>query len=165
MLSDSALNRFVRESNLIEGIDRDPTKSELTAHKGVLTEEFLSLTTMSAFVQICADAPIRYSHYMNVQVGNHVAPRGGDQVCRAAEWLLSSDYAPFHAHNMWMWLHPYMDGNGRSGRALWLRAMIRVGRSKHVEELGFLHAFYYQTLQHLDHESQELWRNAGFEFK
>lgn len=43
------------------------------------------------------------------------------------------------------------DGNGRSGRALWAWMMLcrggSYGRAK-VIELGFLHTFYYQTLEH-----------------
>ena len=41
-------------------------------------------------------------------------------------------------------LHPFLDGNGRSGRALWLWLM---GQAP----LGFLHTFYYQTLSAARH--------------
>ena len=37
--------------------------------------------------------------------------------------------------------HPFTDGNGRSGRALWLWQM-----NNHAP-FGFLHTFYYQTLE------------------
>ena len=42
-------------------------------------------------------------------------------------------------------LHPFMDGNGRSGRALWAWMMLRLGQDPFA--LLFLHRFYYQTLE------------------
>ena len=38
-----------------------------------------------------------------------------------------------------------MDGNGRSGRALWLWQM--VNQHNYDMRLGFLHLWYYQSLQ------------------
>ena len=42
-------------------------------------------------------------------------------------------------------LHPFMDGNGRSGRILWAWQMIEHNIAPGLS-LGFLHAYYYQTL-------------------
>ena len=59
--------------------------------------------------------------------------------------LIDNDATPYDIHRRYETLHPFMDGNGRSGRILWAWQMIhhdiRPGLS-----LGFLHAFYYQTL-------------------
>jgi len=38
-----------------------------------------------------------------------------------------------------------MDGNGRTGRAIWAWQMQRLGRDPFA--LPFLHRFYYQTLE------------------
>lgn len=43
-------------------------------------------------------------------------------------------------------LHPFMDGNGRTGRAVWAWAMQRDGQDPFA--LSFLHRFYYQTLEY-----------------
>ena len=40
-------------------------------------------------------------------------------------------------------LHPFTDGNGRSGRALWLWMMGGIEEAP----LGFLHTWYYQSLE------------------
>jgi hypothetical protein len=53
---------------------------------------------------------------------------------------------PYILHVEYEQLHPFTDGNGRSGRAMWLYAMKKCGRLEQGLNLGFLHAFYYQTL-------------------
>lgn len=51
---------------------------------------------------------------------------------------------PYDVHQQYETLHPFTDGNGRSGRALWLWQMIRDGQRA---QLGFLHTWYYQSLR------------------
>lgn len=38
-----------------------------------------------------------------------------------------------------------MDGNGRSGRAIW--AWMRLKENRDPFQLGFLHSFYYESLE------------------
>ena len=52
---------------------------------------------------------------------------------------------PFGIHLRYETLHPFMDGNGRSGRILWAWQMLHHDIAPGIR-LGFLHAFYYQTL-------------------
>ncbi len=59
---------------------------------------------------------------------------------------------PYISHVAYENLHPFTDGNGRSGRALWLWQMMH-GTMRQVNmarDLGFLHTFYYQTLNASD---------------
>lgn len=65
------------------------------------------------------------------------------------EKLLDEKAHPYHIHVDYENLHPFTDGNGRSGRALWLRRMKDLGENSFYQalDLGFLHTFYYQTLK------------------
>jgi len=54
---------------------------------------------------------------------------------------------PYLIHHAYETLHPFMDGNGRSGRILWACQMLAHDYSPGLA-LGFLHCFYYQALSH-----------------
>ena len=85
-----------------------------------------------------------------VRVGNHIAPPSGPKIVEDLEKLLNDIAAkaitPWAAHVRYETLHPYTDGNGRSGRAIWLWQMTLLDRQRGALALGFLHNFYYQTL-------------------
>jgi hypothetical protein len=132
---------FVRESNWIEGIRRDPTEAEISAHAIFLS---LPKITLDALVDLVAvlqpDARIRDRVGLNVYVGEHVPPPGGLAIPLALYDLLERVGDPYLTHAEYETLHPFTDGNGRSGRALWLWTM--GGKAP----LGFLHHWYYQSL-------------------
>jgi len=138
-----SIEDFVRESNRIEGIHRDPTKAEVEA-----TYDFLSLTIVSvkdlcALVKVYAPAHrLRNQYGLDVRVGNHIAPRGCPEIEHSLDAILQramKGEKPWRIHVDYEILHPFTDGNGRSGRALWLWQMQKA-------PIGFLHQFYYQTL-------------------
>lgn len=150
---------FVRESNKIEGITRAVTPRELEAHRVLLSASSLAGSDMTRFVHETTGAPMREFPGMNVRVGNHVPIAGGVKVQSGLAQLLmyingathEEAPTPYVAHCLYEKLHPFMDGNGRSGRALWLwmmeRDTDRAEISRH-RKLGFLHTFYYQALEH-----------------
>ena len=112
----TGLEEFVRQSNAIEGIFRTAYSDEIAAH-----EELLALPRITVL-------------------------DGGPAIRDALESLLArisdSEVDSWRAHLEYETLHPFMDGNGRSGRTIWL--WMRQGNQ--LPPLSFLQAFYYQTL-------------------
>ncbi len=146
---ESQLRTFVRESNRIEGISRT-RPVELAAHAGLLRLSELSVGHIEDFVAAVAPGKrLRRYEHMNVRVGNYLAPPGGPHIERELEALLRRANAgadPFEVHQQYERLHPFMDGNGRSGRAIWLWQMIRQRGDDRPLSMGFLHLWYYQSL-------------------
>lgn len=144
----NGLLEFVRESNRIEGILRDPTQDECDAHERLFRLFQVHPVTLGDFQAVIAPGkPLRERDGMNVRVGNHIAPAGGPNIpkrlgaiCRKA----NRHDDPWKVHVAFELLHPYMDGNGRTGRALWAWNMRVLGLDPFA--LPFLHRFYYQTL-------------------
>lgn len=149
MIPEEKLIPFITESNLIEGIIRTPTNIEITAHQVLLETKFLSVGLLREFVQLVAGAPLRNRPGMDVRVGNHLPPRGGPEIESMLKSVLERadlETSPYTVHQAYENLHPFMDGNGRSGRAIWLWQMTNQVRDSYVLERKFLHTWYYQSL-------------------
>lgn len=155
----SALRTFVAESNAIEGIRRPPTRDEVEAHELILGLDELEVTPLEAFVDVCTEGRglLRVGKGMNVRVGSHIPPLGGPLIPTELGLLLdeinSGHLTVWEAHVRYETLHPFMDGNGRSGRVIWAWTMERQGWDPFA--LPFLHRAYYQALDHQ--------RDPGFE--
>ena len=140
----------MEESNRIEGIFK-VTRDEYAAFETFLGLPEITTADLCNFVQICAGphGRLRQTVGMDVQVGSYVAPPGGQAILHALEDLLdhvndgTSD--PYLIHHAYETLHPFIDGNGRSGRAIWAWKMVQAKGVKALG-LGFLHSFYYQAL-------------------
>ena len=150
------LEDFIRESNRIEGIHRAPTEAEIAAHERVMdtSASAFNVKTLEDFVAVVAPGKkLRERSGMNARIGSHIAPRGGPEVLRELKELLDDarrpDADPYKIHCRYETLHPFMDGNGRSGRVLWLWMMIQRGDRTEAIGLGFLHNWYYQSLDAL----------------
>lgn len=141
---------FIRESNRIEGINRKPTEREIEAHKVFLRLPVINTESLCDFVAaVQPKAVLRDTQGLDVRVGNHLPPLGGLLIVSALESLLDAindgEINAYEAHQRYESLHPFTDGNGRSGRVLWLWMM-------EAAPLGFLHSWYYQSLSGYRHD-------------
>lgn len=141
--------RFVIESNRIEGIIRRPSDLELSATRHFIELPALSVDDVRSLVLVYQpDAVIRDNTSLNVRVGTYIAPMGGPEIAaRLADLLVQVSLLQmdvWEAHLLYEQLHPFTDGNGRSGRAIWLWQMERITDGA---QIGFLQSWYYQTLE------------------
>lgn len=162
----SAIVPFVEESNRIERITVT-THEDVDAHLAFLKSD-ASVRDLEEFVSaVQPNAILRRKPGLNVRVGSHFPPPGGPLIesklldiledmhrnpwqMHCAEDMLMN---PWQVHCAYENLHPFTDGNGRSGRVLWLYQM---GGLDYLESasrsgiFGFLQAWYYQTLDNQD---------------
>jgi len=143
------MNTFdkIIESNKIEGILRLPTPAEVEAHDKFVRLKEVNVEDLEEFVKVYQpDARLRTYAGWDVIVGSYEPPPGGARIRRYLIELLqdigSEKLNAWEAHVVYEQIHPFTDCNGRSGRALWYWMV----RGTRYDELGFLHAFYYQTL-------------------
>lgn len=143
--SDQWLRNFADESNRIEGMG-PASQVEIDGLVAFLSLPVVTVSDLEHYVAVVAPRHVlRRKVGLNVRVGRHIAPAGGPDIERALQALLAVT-SPYAAHVAYEILHPFTDGNGRSGRAWWLWLHQQRGTASQARELGFLHAFYYETL-------------------
>lgn len=135
---------FIRESNRIEGIHRDPTEEELEEYSRFMRLDKITVEDLEKFVSVYQpNARLRDQYGLNVRIGPYYPPKGCPEIRENLKTILANiehgGAEAYQTHIVYENLHPFTDGNGRSGRMLWLWQM------RHAP-LGFLHTFYYQTL-------------------
>jgi len=164
-MTDKQIVDFIRESNCIEGIHREPTPEEIQVSVRFLALPVVGVENLRVFVAVCQPgAALREHAGLDVRVGNHVPPPGGPKIMRSLKLILeranvgddglvlaggvldAAFHHPYRVHQDYETLHPFTDGNGRSGRILWAWQMLRQKIWPGLQ-LGFLHAYYYQSLE------------------
>ncbi len=151
---------FVIESNRIEGIDYATGDEVIAFEHFIGLEEIYLGDLLNLLNRFQPGAVLRLVVGQDVQVGAYEAPPGGLSILlvlreildRIEMWKQGLPHAsPFKIHCDFDKLHPFTDGNGRVGRAIWAWQMLhaplgtrelRVGLA-----LGFLHEWYYQGLR------------------
>lgn len=148
------LQDFIRESNRIEGYHHEPTTDEIAAYVHLDGCDKLTIADVEKFVALTTrregfdGARLRRSPGMNVMVGGFMPTPGGPHVEMELGMLLGdinfargSRRTSYEHHIRYETLHPFTDGNGRSGRAIWW------WQNFCEAPIGFLHQFYYDTLR------------------
>lgn len=138
------LMEFAKESNRIEGI----TNAGANERMFEKLEEFLKLEKLTV-ANVCEFnewGVLRDKAGMGARIGTRVFTEGGEYVSHSFRVLINAldNFRPFYTHQQFEQLHPFTDGNGRTGRAIWLWQMVR--QHDYDLSLGFLHKFYYQAL-------------------
>ena len=142
------VRRFLKESNRIEGI-KGVTEADLDAAENFMSLDELTVDSVCTFVSATQPgAKLRDQAGMDVRVGDHRPMPGGPMVPMGLSGILYSvntdEESPYENHQLYERLHPFMDGNGRSGRMIWLWQMV-MHHSYTLNRL-FLHEWYYQSL-------------------
>ena len=146
----SWLRDFVRESNQIENI-KDTIGADIAAHQRLLNLSCVKVPDLEMFVRtITRDHVLRDKVGLDVRVGNHFPPHGCPDIRVQLADLLSTlgSRSPLENHLLFEALHPFTDGNGRSGRALWLWQMMKSGLASRMDAAmsgTFLNVFAAQA--------------------
>ena len=146
---ENYLYEFARESNHIEGIwavSRHEDHAE--ALKLFLLHDTMSVGALESFVKMIEpEAYLRRDKHDRVTISGvpTIPPEHSETMLIALlDMINENTIDPYTAHVRYEKIHPFMDGNGRSGRALWLWTIHRF--TGKLPKLLFLHAWYYKTL-------------------
>lgn len=143
----------ILESNKIEGIDA-VTPGEVSEWQRFMELDEVNVDDLKRFVYVCAGA----GHRLRTLITDHhqIGSRsltGGPHVAQELNLLLydiqTGAIDPWNAHVEYELLHPFTDGNGRSGRVLW-HWMMKQEHGIYYDRMvavGFLRRFYYQAME------------------
>ena len=125
-MNEKAIWDFATESNIIEGITSAKARMNMVHALGwFLKIRELALDEVVKFaLELGPKCVLRDKLGMNVKVNGYYPVLGDPLMSTRINDLIfnmgRSDYTPFVVHCEFEKLHPFMDGNGRTGRAMWL---------------------------------------------
>lgn len=121
------VREFVRFSNRIAGITREPTAAEIGAHRGLLAANSLRVENLELFIRhVAPGAGLR--DRASAPADEEVAlapPTLRDDLTKIVLAARNKSASPARLHRIYSKLRPFTDGNGRCARALWMWQMMR----------------------------------------
>ena len=138
---------FAKESNEIEGIyDEEAIDDAYERLKVFMALKELTVQDVCDF-NTAGELRIKEGMDVKLRVSGYVPPSGGLHIQYVLDSILgeiNAGESAFLNHKSFESLHPFMDGNGRTGRAIWLWQMIN--QFDYNVSNGFLKEWYYQSL-------------------
>ena len=137
------LKKFAIESDMIEG--ENFKECHLEALQYILDHKLTQKALLHAHKLFAPDEEWggRYRDCA-VWIGWKQAPSFGLVPELMNNWFLDlPKMSSWEAHNKFEHIHPFQDGNGRMGRAIWLKLALEEG---YMFQRSFLHHYYYQSL-------------------
>lgn len=153
MIERIGMMELIRNSNLVEGID-DPAEDRrsLRAWNWLQKLDVVSLADLFELHRRITLKQLRVSERgqfrrIQVYVGNHVPPAPVIAQIQAIEWLTDviqhwRTLDPKEMHVRFETIHPFVDGNGRTGRMLMWWHEVKLGRKPTLIEVENRQAYY-----------------------
>jgi hypothetical protein len=120
---------FVRVSNRMAGIRRDPTAAEISAHRGLLAVNALRVENLELFVHhVAPGASLRGTIDAEGGARDAGPPSSAalrDDLTTIILAAQTQSASPGRLHRIYRRLRPFTAGNGRCGRALWMWQVMR----------------------------------------
>lgn len=144
------LESFIIESNQIEG-EKTLIEYELPVYEWFLANDLNEDNLREFHKRLCDSRnqlPTKDRGVYRkcpVYVGGKEMPNAGSLRRMMIQFFGGIEVRdPYECHKLFESIHPFVDLNGRVGRAMWLHQMLK----KKDVRLGFLQTWYYQSLDH-----------------
>lgn len=163
------LEEFVRQSNMIEGEPTEPGHPLFDDHLRVATAisespGTYSMLPLNIHRNLMASQPAKFPGEMRqcrIYVGGNEKMPPTFVRLELDKWLELVHLGPtgdrkkwcWDMHHRFEWIHPFIDGNGRTGRLLLNALRLRYGLPWHIVQYKDRFA-YYRSIEEWEHEHE-----------
>jgi len=149
------MQEHIHESNLIEGYDIPAyDKQSMRAWKYLEKQDHLSATVLCNLQKLIVTSqndlkPEWIGHLRNIPVwvGGHPLPNPEQVRVQLHQWIIDmqieKDWDPKEMHVRFEKIHPFVDGNGRTGRMLMWWHEIKIGKEPTFIEFDDRQDYYW----------------------